>query len=386
MSTAEAHAAPRLLMHRPRASVVLAEATLRERATELADGLLEVGCTAGDILALEHDCVGEALLLALAGLEIGMSVRLGPATLPFRAAFAASPLRAAELSALAQLDPLAVPSDPPSDGGISLERLAAHGIVHRARGGKAAEELPTRGAGSLPAVIGPAGDAISFDDLRAGVRALRSVGDLLRPNEALRIAPDLGRPWRLTLALAGVEAGSLVSIGPLRAGTPVLPDIVAASREQALLLAQSIAAPRWPAFARRARLQSLRVMRGSRGRPDLIARLVGALSQRGAPCGPRCLIVGDGIVPRSVCLDLHVAGTTVLQAAVDDRVAAPVLLNRPRNYRFGALGLPLPGFDCQLVDGLLEVHHADGRGRQSRQRTLVAARPGPGGFFLPTAG
>lgn len=57
-------------------------ALVASRVHEYAGGLLEVGCASESIFALEHNTDSESLLLLIAALEIGVTIRLGTADTP----------------------------------------------------------------------------------------------------------------------------------------------------------------------------------------------------------------------------------------------------------------------------------------------------------------
>lgn len=346
--------------------------TFDARTAEYADGLLEAGCRPGDALALDEAREGEVLAVAQAALAAGLAVRLGRAEPPFTAAFAGDPARAAELARLAGVDPVRIPVPTARDHGASLERLAAHGVLRAAR-----ETAPAPAPDpSRPALASPGGAVLTAAELAAGVRALREVGDLLRPGTTLLIAAPLERPWLVALALAALETGTVVALGRIADAEELGPDVVVATRAAVEELAAGMDEP-----GRRARARSLRVQRGDAERPSRLADLARRLGRGRAVRPARCLVVADGALSRDLCTDLHVSGTTVLHAAADDRAAAPLLLNRPHRYRFDALGLPLPGHRAAVADGALVVEGPAVAG--GRLEGALAVRPGPDGFLLP---
>ncbi|MEY4226052.1 MAG: hypothetical protein RL190_809 [Actinomycetota bacterium] len=345
---------------------------LDERVAEYAGGLLEAGCRPGDALALEEAREGEVLAIVLAALDAGLAIRLGRAEPPFAAAFAGEPARAAELARLAGVDQVRVPVPTSRDRGLSLERLAAHGVLHAAHEGPA----PSAAEPGAPALTTAAGAVLTRSELAAGVRALREVGDLLRPGTTLLIAVPLDRPWLVALALATLEDGAAVALGRIGDAEELGPDVVVATRAAVEGLAAELGEP-----GRRARARSLRIQRGDAERPSRLLELTRRLGRGRGMRPARCLIVPDGLIPRDLCTDLHVGGTTVLHAAVDDRSAAPLLLNRPHRYRFDALGLPAPDHRCAVVDGHLSVEGPAIAGH--RLEAVLAARGGPDGFLLP---
>ena len=345
---------------------------LDARTVEYADGLLETGCRPGQSLALDEARDGEVVAVLRAALAAGLAVRLGRAEPPFAAAFAADEARAAELARLAGVDPVRVPVPTTRDHGVSLERLAAHGVLRTARGPRrAAPPEPTR-----PALATAAGAVVSAAELAAGVRALRDVGDLLRPETTLLITSPLDRPWLVALVFAALECDTAVALGRIADAEELGPDVVVASSTAVETLAAGLDEP-----GRRARARSLRVQRGDVERPSRLADLARRLGRNRGVRPARCLLVADGTLGRELCTDLHVSGTTVLHAAADDRAAVPLLLNRPHRYRFDALGLPLPAHHVVIRDGLLDVEGPAVAG--GRLVGTIAARPGPDGFVLP---
>lgn len=345
---------------------------LDARVAEYAGGLLEAGCRPGDALALEEAREGEVLAVALAALDAGLAVRLGRAERPFAAAFAGEPARAAELAALGGIDQVRVPVPTSRDRGVSLERLAAHGVLHAAHEGPEPAE-PAPGA---PALATAGGSVLSRAELAAGVRSLREVGDLLRPDATLLIAVPLDRPWLVALALAALETGTAVALGRIGDAEELGPDVVVATRAAVEGLTAELAEP-----GRRARARSLRIQRGDADRSSRLLELTRRLGRGRGMRPARCLIVSDGMIPRDLCTDLHVGGTTVLHGAADDRSAAPLLLNRPHRYRFDALGLPLPDHRAAVVGGRLAVEGPALAG--GRVEAALGARLGPDGFLLP---
>ena len=345
---------------------------LDERVAEYAGGLLEAGCRPGDALALEEAREGEVLAMVLAALDAGLAIRLGRAETPFAAAFAGDPARAAELATAAAVDQVRVPVPTSRDRGVSLERLAAHGVLRAAREGPGPEALPP----TAPALTTAGGAVLSRAELAAGVRSLREVGDLLRPGTTLLIAVPLDRPWLVALALCALETGTAVALGRIGDAEELGPDLVVAAPPAVEGLATALEEP-----GRRARARSLRVQRGD---PEHASRLIEMARRLGRGRGmrpARCLIVADGLIRRDLCTDLHVGGTTVLHGAADDRSAAPLLLNRPHRYRFDALGLPLPDHRSAVVGGRLAVEGPALAG--GRIEAALGARLGPDGFLLP---
>lgn len=345
---------------------------LDARVREYADGLLEAGCRQGDVLVLDEAREGEVLAIALAAFASGLAIRLGRAEPPFAAAFTGDPARAAELARLAAIDQLRIPVPTARDRGLSLERLAAHGVLHAAREGPA----PSAPAPDAPALATAAGASLTRAELAAGVRALCEVGDLLRPGTTLLIAVPLDRPWLVALGLAALERGTAVALGRIGDAEALGPDVVVATRAAVEGLAAELDEP-----GRRARARSLRVQRGDAERPSRLLELTRRLGRGRGVRPARCLLVPDGPIPRDLCTDLHVGGTTVLHAAVDDRAAAPLLLNRPHRYRFDALGLSLPDHRSAVVDGRLCVTGPAVAG--GRLESALAVRSGPDGFLLP---
>jgi hypothetical protein len=371
---------PALLLRDAGGWRTLTRAELDARVRELAHGMVEAGLPAGGVVALEHAADGDALLVAIAALEAGAVVALGPAVPPFDVVLAADPARAAACAAAAGVgDPLAL-SAVAADAGRSLERLAAHGVVRRAlRPEELADRARLRRGGDA-AVRGADGATVALGRLHAGVGTLRAVGDLLRPGETMLAARPIDRPWVLALALAALEASAPVAVGGIADAAAVRAGPIATTAEEAEALAAAMPVSPGP-LERRMRAASLRLQRGDRARLAVL-RAARVLLGGGARPPARCLVVDDRLVPRDACTRLHGAGATVLHAAADDRLAAPVLLNRPHRYRFDALGLPLPGHRAAIEEGELVV-----RGPAAPEggplRTGLLVREGPDGFLAP---
>ena len=334
---------------------------LERRVQELANALLELGVAPGDVVALDHATSSEALTVAVAALEVGATVRLGPAQAPFAAALAAEPARAAELASLAGIDQVAVPTATEADGGRSLERLAAHGVLHAAL---QPEALATRTAaerGDATTVIGSDGSAFPLAALQAAMASLQAVGDLLRPDEPLLIAVPLDQPWLLALALGALGAGAPVAIGSLDDAQAIRPGVIVASCADVSALPDPAATG-----------------------PRFLAGLARRLGRNRSAPPARCLIVPDGFVERDLCADLHLSGTAVLHAVADPRLLVPAALNQPHRSRLDAYGLPLPDHAALIEDGRLVIHGPGGlRGGPLGTETAIGARIDPDGFVVP---
>ena len=269
-------------------------ALVASRVHEYAGGLLEVGCASESIFALEHNTDSESLLLLIAALEIGVTIRLGTADTPFAAGFATTPIRAAHLASLARLDSVCVPVAPREDSGRSLERLAAHGVLHTALRTDAVRERTRERHGHQRALITSTNVDCTLGQLHTDVTAFRAAGDLLRPDETILITVPLDTPWSVTVALAAVEQGIPVAIGRLEDIPLLKPSVVVGTAADADALAETTA-----------------------GGPTLLTTLSRHLGRSRTAPPPRCLIVGDHEVPTSVCSQLHLGGTTVQQLAAD---------------------------------------------------------------------
>jgi len=366
--------APALLVRAGPTWQAISHATVVRRIEEYAFGLRETGCRPGDALALDAAHEAEAVLLAAAALRAGLVVRLGPAESPFAAAIATDPARAAELASSAGIDPVRVPVPSAQDTGASLERLAAHGVLLAALQPTALEPLPA----DAPALTRTGGPVLTVAELAAGVRALREVGDLLRPGGPVLIARRLEEPWLLTLALAALEVGAPVAIGRLADAETIAPDVVVASKTAVEGLARDHAGG-----SQSARARSLRIQRGGVERHSRLVDHARLIVRRRRVQPVRAMIVADGRLTRDLCTDLHVSGTLVLHAATTSTAAAPILMNRPHRYRFDVLGLPLPEHVCTIVDGQLEASGPGIAGGWTR--TAIAAQPGPDCFIAPDA-
>lgn len=297
------------------------------RVRELANALLELGVRPGDVVALEHATGSEALTFAVAALEAGAAVRLGPVHGPCAAALVATPVRAAEVAALASVDQVAVPCAAEGDGGRSLERLAAHGVLHAALHPEALAERSAARDADGTAVVAADGSSFPLAALQAAMASLQAVGDLMRPDEPLLLAMPLDQPWLLALALASLAAGAPVAIGSLGDAQTIRPGVVVASCADVAELPDPAATG-----------------------PRFLAGLARRLGRNRTAPPARCLIVPDGFVERGLCGDLHLSGTAVLHAVGDPHLLVPAALNQPHRSRLDAYGLPVPDH-AALIDG-----------------------------------
>lgn len=362
----------------------LSRAAVEQRVRELSNGLLEVGCVPGDVILIEHGTDGEALLMAIAALEIGVTLQLGPAKLPIVAGYVASPARAAAVALKAGLKPICVACSPTADEGQSLERLAAHGVLHNALHRDAVRTHTQDRRGGQRALVTADDTTLSLAHLHAAVRTLRNVGDLLRPGEPVLIAMPVTEPWLVALALAAIEAGAPIAVGTLQDAASLHPGVVVAACDKARGLAEAADTQLTRAGNRYARARSLEMQRGSANSPLRLAKFLRLPGRRAGAVSIRSLIVPDGVVPRPLCTNLHMIGTTVLHAAVDSNVAAPVLLNRPHRYRFDALGLALPDHRCTIIEGRVVVEGpATCDAPDGPTMTSILARFGPDSFIFP---
>ncbi|MGI9117549.1 MAG: hypothetical protein ACR2JV_07935 [Gaiellales bacterium] len=340
---------------------VLDRPLFETRVRELAHAMLELEVEPEEVLALEHATTSEALTFAVAGLEAGLTVRLGLAQPPLRAALVATPVRAAALAREAGIDQVAIPSATTADGGRSLERLAAHGVLQAALHPDALAERTARRRDDQIAVVGGDGTAFTLAELHAGMHALQQVEDLLRPDEPVLIAVALDQPWVLAFALAALAIGAPVAVGALDDAPMIRPGVIVAScADVAELPEHGASAPR--------RLAGL-------------ARRLGR--NRSAPPA-RCLIVADGFVDAELCAQLHLSGTTVLHAVADPRLIAPAALNQPHRHRLDAYGLPLPGHAALIDDDRLVVRGPAGTPTGPLgTETSIGAAVDVDGFVVP---
>ncbi|MGI9187195.1 MAG: hypothetical protein ACR2J9_06700, partial [Gaiellales bacterium] len=298
---------------------VLDRPLFETRVRELANAMLELERAPESVLALEHATTSEALTFAVAALEAGMTVRLGTAQQPLAAALVATPVRAAALAQQAGIDQVAVPSATTSDGGRSLERLAAHGVLQAALHPDALAERTTERRDDQLAVIGVDGTGFSLQQLHAAMRSLQQVPDLLRPDEPVLIGVPLTDPWLVALALAAIEVGAPVALGELGDAPMIRPGIIVASVSDVAELPEP----------------------GASG-PRFLAGLARRLGRNSTAPPARCLIVPDGFVDAELCGQLHLSGTAVLHAIADPHLIVPAALNQPHRHRLDAYGLPLP--------------------------------------------
>ena len=323
----------------------------RQRVRELAQAFCGLGIPAGGVVSLEHASSSEALTFAVAALEAGLAVRLGPAQPPVATALVATPVRAAALAAEAGIDQVAIPCCADADGAKALERLAAHGVLEAALHPDA---LAARTPGPT-AVIAADGTAFSSAQLAAALASLRAVGDLLRPDEPVLIAVPLDQPWVLALALAALDAGAPVAVGRLGDAQVVRPGVIVASCADVAALPE-------------------RTAPGSR----LVAGLARLLGRDRTIPPARCLIVPDGFVDRDLCVDLHLGGTSVLHAVGDPHLIVPAALNQPARLRLDAYGLPAPDHEAAIEGGRLVV-----TGTTGGAETSIGARLDTDGFIVP---
>lgn len=331
-------------------------AQFARRVQELANALLEVGAPTGGVVALEHAASAEAVTVAVAALDAGLAVRLGPAQPPLAAALVATPARAAALAAEAGIDQVAIPCAATADGAASLERLAAHGVLQTALHPDALAARTAARADDDAAVIAADGAVFRAAQLAAAVAALRAVEDLLRPDEPVLFAVPLAQPWLLAFALAAVAAGAPVAVGALADAQTVRPGVIVASCADVAALPERVAS-------------GSRLLGG-------LARLLGR--DRTLPPA-RCLIVPDGFVEKDLCVDLHLGGTTVLHAVGDRHLLVPAALNQPHRFRLDAYGLPVPHHDARIEDGRLVLDGPLGG------PTSIGARLDADGFVVPSA-
>ncbi len=340
---------------------VLDRPLFEARVRELANAMLELGREPESALALEHATTSEALTFAVAALEAGMTVRLGLAQPPFGAALVATPVRAAALAQQARVDQVAVPTAATADGGRTLERLAAHGVLHAALHPTSLAERTAARRDDQMAVVGADGTAFSLVQLHAAMRALQQVGDLLRPDEPVLIAVPLDQPWLLAFALAAIEAGAPVAVGELGDAPMIRPGVIIASASDVSDLPEP----------------------GASG-PRFLAGLARRLGRNSTAPPARCLIVPDGFVDTDLCGQLHLSGTAVLHAIADPRLIVPAALNQPHRHRLDAYGLPLPDHTATIEDDRLVVRGPAGIATGPLgTETAIGARIEADGFIVP---
>jgi hypothetical protein len=280
---------------------------------------------------------------------------------PLAAALVATPVRAAALAQQAGIDQVAVPCATTSDGGRSLERLAAHGVLHAALQPEAlGERTAARGVDHV-AVIGADGTGFALEQLHAAMRAFQQVPDLLRPDEPVLLAVPLAAPWLLALALAAIELGAPVALGELGDAPMIRPGVIVASAVDVADLPEP----------------------GASG-PRFLAGLARRLGRNSTAPPARCLIVADGFVDADLCAQLHLSGTTVLHAVADPRLIVPAALNQPHRHRLDAYGLALPGHTVAIEDERLVVRGPAGipTGPLGTE-TAIGARIDADGFIVP---
>lgn len=362
---------------------ILGRGQADRRIEEFAGGLVALGAPAGTGFALPAVPDGEAALLAIAALEAGLPLVLDGTRTPV-----AAELRTA-LDLPADVDPLR-PVLRSLDGGRSLDRLAAHGVMGAALGpGDLARRTAER-CGVDPAIIVDGAPALDFASLWAGIDRLVGIGDLLRPGEPILFARGLDAPWVVALLMAAYAQGALVAFGGAAAAGAVGPGVIVDGPALADDVEAVVADERSGYLAR---LRRIRAARAERGRsPSTVAdagvRVAGALRRGEDPFPPgrraRLVLFEDTRRSRGFYERIHALGPVPLRLAADPAVAAPVLLNRPHRYRLGAFGLPLPDHDVRVEDGLVVVHGPTVAGASRTARTSIHARPGPDGFLVPT--
>lgn len=331
------------------------------RVRELANAMLELEREPETVLALEHATTSEALTIAVAGLEAGLTVRLGMAQPPLGAALVATPVRATALAQQAGIDQVAVPVSTTADGGRSLERLAAHGVLHAALHPLALAERTAGRDDAQPAIIGADGTVFTLGQLHAAMRSVQQVGDLLRPDEPVLIAVPLDQPWLLAFALAALEAGAPVAVGELGDAPMIRPGVIIASAAAVSELPEP----------------------GASG-PRFLAGLARRLGRNSSAPPARCLIVPDGFVDAELCSQLHLSGTAVLHAIGDPRLIVPAALNHPHRHRLDAYGLPLPDHTAAIDDERLVIRGPAGLPTgQLGTETAIGARIDADGFIVP---
>ena len=340
---------------------VLDRPLFETRVKELANAMLELGREPESVLALEHATTSEALTCAVAALEAGMTSRLGMVQAPLAAALVATPIRAAAVAVETGLDQVAVPCAATADGGRSLERLAAHGVLHAALEPAAlAERAAARGDGQT-AIIGVDGTAFTLEQLHAAMRSLQEVADLLRPDEPVLIAVPLDQPWLLALALAALEIGAPVAIGELGDAPMIRPGVIVASCADVAALPEP----------------------GATG-PRFLAGLARRLGRHSTAPPARCVIVPDGFIDTELCDQLHLSGTAVLHAIADSHLIVPAAINQPHRHRLDAYGLPAPGHTATIEDERLVVRGPAGLPTGPLgTATSIGARIDADGFILP---
>lgn len=340
---------------------VLDRPLFETRVRELANALLELGVEPEAVLALEHATTSEALTFTVAALEAGLSVRLGLAQPPLAAALVATPVRAAAVAQETGVDQVAIPSATTADGGRSLERLAAHGVLHAALHPEGLAQRTAARRDEQLAVIGADGTAFTLAQLQAGMRALQQIEDLLRPDEPVLIAVPLDQPWVLALALAALAQQAPVAIGALGDAPMVRPGVIVASCADVTALPDP----------------------GASG-PRILASLARRLGRDRAAPPARCLIVADGFVDADLCAHLQLSGTTVLHAIGDPRLIAPAALNQPHRQRLDAYGLPVPEHTATIENERLVIRGPAGTPTGPLgTETSIGAAIDPDGFIVP---
>jgi hypothetical protein len=310
----------------------LTRAQAERRVEEFAAGLVALDCRRGDRFALPSVADGEALLLAMAAIEVGLAIVFGDGPAPPRSGLRITPDEEADT------DPR-FPLLRPLDDGRSLDQLAAHGVLHIAlepdlRPRRTAE----RQAGDV-ALIVPGAATLDLQALWAAIRALHAVEDLLRPEEPILFARPLDAPWVLALALAAYAVGAPIAFGDATTLRAAAPGVIV----HGALLAESLPALLEEDQSRRGYLERLRRAR--------VARTVGP----GATLIPRLVLADVGDLSAEDARRIHAAGPLPLRLATAAEVAGPALLNRPALHRSDALGLPLPEHRAEIVEGCVRI-------------------------------
>jgi hypothetical protein len=356
---------------------ILDRAQAGRRIEEFAGGLVALGVPAGTGFAIPPVVDGETALLAIAALEAGLILALG------------------DTDADVGLRP--VPTDGPdplrpvirsADGGRSLDRLAAHGVMGAALTPEDRARRTAARSGDDASIDTGDSTVVDHGALWAGVDRLAALGDLLRPGEPILFARGLDAPWVVALMLAAYARGAPLAFGGAAAAAAIGPGVIvdgpALSGD-----VESVVGDERSGYL--ARLRRVRAARAERGRaPSSVAdagvRVAGALRRPDPFDGGRrarlVLFEGDDR-PRGFYERIHALGPVPLRLASDPAVAGPVVLNRPHRYRLGALGLPLPDHDVRIEDDRLVIAGPAVGGPTRIARTRIAARLGPDGFLLP---
>ena len=362
---------------------VLGRAQADRRIEEFAGGLVALGVPPGAGFALPDVADGEAALLAIAALEVGLHLVLDDP----------SERTSVGLRTAADIGPGIDPLQPllrTLDGGRRLDRLAAHGAMHVALApGDLARRTAAR-SGSDPAIVANGAPALDFAALWAGIERLADLGELVRQGEPILFARGLDAPWVVALAMAAYARGAPIAFGGAATAGAIGPGVIVDGPALAHDI-EAVVGDTESGYL--ARLRRIRAARGERGRSssqitDTGVRVATAFQRGEDPFPPgrraRLVLFESTKRPRAFYERIHDLGPIPLRLATDPAVAAPVLLNRPHRYRLGALGLPLPDHTVHLEDGRVVVDGPAVAGPTRRAQTGIAARTGPDGFFLPT--